>query len=271
MDRVTATDPRHKLLVSFLISHIKVLCQAVEAVSFVGLESAYSELSIMLRSDYVGSFSHARQAGLVCEQLETLVTSYLTADIRDKSSTRLESRHVTESTKSSAMYIQLVNELQSWLDSCTGKSEMALVLVRQRSMASVVSTLLQECLSLSDGSQLSVTHIVGHGGGHEAGMSVQQQSRRLADIRRGRYNITVATSVAEEGVDLPECDLVIQTDSVDCVRALVQVRGRARRPGSRFVVFCRDEAQRSQLNTLLTHEQHMIDVVTQLSSSSSSQ
>ena len=74
----------------------------------------------------------------------------------------------------------------------------------------------------------------------------------------------VATSVAEEGVDLPVCDLVIQLDAPDCVRALVQVRGRARKSNSRFVAFCHDAGQRSQLNSLLQHERHMTDAVRQI-------
>ena len=112
---------------------------------------------------------------------------------------------------------------------------------------------------------MSVIHIVGHGaGGSDGGMTVQRQARTLHDIQRAKYNVIVATSVAEEGVDLPECDLVIQLDAPDCVRALVQVRGRARKTGSRFIAFCHDSRQKSQLDALLVQELHMIDAVRQV-------
>jgi len=108
-------------------------------------------------------------------------------------------------------------------------------------------------------------YIVGHGsGGSDAGMTVQRQARTLHDIQHGKYNVIVATSVAEEGVDLPECDIVIQLDAPDCVRALVQVRGRARKTGSRFIAFCHDATQKSQLKSLLQQERHMMDAISHI-------
>ena len=38
----------------------------------------------------------------------------------------------------------------------------------------------------------------------------------------------VATSVLEEGLDVPACDVVVRFDSVDSLRAYVQSRGRVR-------------------------------------------
>ena len=71
----------------------------------------------------------------------------------------------------------------------------------------------------------------------------------------------MATSIAEEGVDIPECELVIQMDPPSSVKALVQIRGRARKKGSRFIALCRTEGQRVALENLMAHEKYMVDAV----------
>ena len=73
--------------------------------------------------------------------------------------------------------------------------------------------------------------------------------------------IVVATSIAEEGVDLPECELVIHMDPPSSVKALVQIRGRARKKGSRFIALCRNEMQKTALIKLMEHEKYMVDAV----------
>jgi len=264
-DVVDSAEPKEasdQLVVSFLTAHVKVLCQAADILDSLGLENAYNDLALLQKPDYVASFVHAREAGLPCAGLESLVSGYLEAE--NKPATGLDDGvGLVESTKRSATYLQLVSDLEKWWDGRVEDDQtgMALVLVRMRSMASVLSELLGESLKRR---RISVVHIVGHGsGGSDAGMSVPRQARTLQDIQRGKYNVIVATSVAEEGVDLPECDLVIELDAPDCVRALVQVRGRARKPGSQFIAFCRDAAQ-SQLEALLLHEQHMTQAVQQI-------
>jgi len=260
VDALEPKDPSCKLVLSFLSSHLKVLCQALDTMDCLGLESAYNELAILLKPDYVANFSRAEDARLPCAGLKCLVSGYLEAENKW---TAVRDDDVVESVKKSATYMQLVNELVEWLDSRC-EPGVALVLVRRRSTARVLSALLGTCQSLVS-RRISVVHVVGHGaGGDDAGMTVHQQQCTLHDIRQGHYNVIVATSVAEEGVDLPDCDVVIQLDAPDCVRALVQVRGRARRPGSRFIAFCHDAEQTAQLNALLLHERHMIDAVSHL-------
>ena len=75
------------------------------------------------------------------------------------------------------------------------------------------------------------------------------------------FQIVVATSIAEEGVDFPECELVIQMDPPASVKALVQIRGRARQQGSKFIALCRTEGQKQALENLILHEKHMTDAV----------
>ena len=61
---------------------------------------------------------------------------------------------------------------------------------------------------------------------------MKEQDKILNNIREHEYDVIVATSVAEEGLDIPECELIIQMDPPTTVTALVQIRGRARKQGS---------------------------------------
>lgn len=46
----------------------------------------------------------------------------------------------------------------------------------------------------------------------------------------------VATSVAEEGLDIRQCNVVIRFDLAKTVLAYIQSRGRARKPGSDYIL-----------------------------------
>ena len=48
--------------------------------------------------------------------------------------------------------------------------------------------------------------------------------------------LLVATSVAEEGLDIRQCNVVIRFDLAKTVLAYIQSRGRARKPGSDYIL-----------------------------------
>ncbi|KAG6332184.1 hypothetical protein ID866_6907 [Astraeus odoratus] len=66
------------------------------------------------------------------------------------------------------------------------------------------------------------------------GLARQQDTVRM--FREGELNLLVATSVAEEGLDFPACDLVIRFDPLHHMVGYVQSRGRARTKSSSFVI-----------------------------------
>jgi Fanconi anemia group M protein len=63
----------------------------------------------------------------------------------------------------------------------------------------------------------------------DKGMNQKEQGRILAAFRDGRFPILVASSVAEEGLDVPDVDLVVFFESVPSEIRAIQRRGRTGR------------------------------------------
>ena len=67
----------------------------------------------------------------------------------------------------------------------------------------------------------------------DRGLTQDEQSRMIEDFRRGTVNILCATSVGEEGLDIPEVDLVVFYEPVPSEIRYIQRKGRTgrRMPG----------------------------------------
>ncbi|XP_011623569.2 endoribonuclease Dicer homolog 2 isoform X1 [Amborella trichopoda] len=63
-----------------------------------------------------------------------------------------------------------------------------------------------------------------------------QQINVVDNFRGGMVNIIVATQILEEGLDVQSCNLVIRYDPSVTVRSFIQSRGRARMPGSDYLL-----------------------------------
>jgi len=112
------------------------------------------------------------------------------------------------------------------------------------------------------------TPFVGHGktelkDGGKFGQSSKEQTNLLAGFREGKYNLLIATSVAEEGLDVAECNLVIRYDTQFSATKIIQSRGRARRRDSRFVLILGRPAQQVFEETM-RKEKNMYKVVERL-------
>ncbi|MFQ5974926.1 MAG: DEAD/DEAH box helicase [Candidatus Hydrothermarchaeales archaeon] len=70
----------------------------------------------------------------------------------------------------------------------------------------------------------------------DAGLSQKRQLDILQKFREGEYNILVATSVAEEGLDIPKVDLVIFYEPIPSEIRTIQRRGRTGRSRAGRVV-----------------------------------
>lgn len=72
----------------------------------------------------------------------------------------------------------------------------------------------------------------------DRGLTQKEQGEILQLFREGTYNVLVATSVGEEGLDIQECDLVVFYEAVPSAVRLIQRRGRTARtqPGRVLVL-----------------------------------
>ncbi|XP_060705022.1 probable ATP-dependent RNA helicase DHX58 isoform X2 [Hemiscyllium ocellatum] len=74
-------------------------------------------------------------------------------------------------------------------------------------------------------------------------MTQQQQNEVIRKFRDGIINLLVATSVAEEGLDIKECNIVIRYGLINNEIAMVQARGRARAENSMYSVVAKKDGK----------------------------
>ena len=124
----------------------------------------------------------------------------------------------------------LRQKLEEWERSTGGQK--AIVFMRER----VACRLL--------GEELGCEWIVADGGGRGGGASstfglvrqtAEDHHRALARFRSDACRVLVATQVLAEGIDVPECQLVVGFDAPDTSRELTQWRGRARAAEPRYL------------------------------------
>ena len=72
--------------------------------------------------------------------------------------------------------------------------------------------------------------------GEDKGLSQKKQAEILDKFRKGEYNTLIATSVAEEGIDIPSTDLVVFYEPIPSEIRTIQRRGRTGRKRAGKVV-----------------------------------
>ncbi|KAF9583828.1 Dicer-like protein 1, partial [Lunasporangiospora selenospora] len=113
-----------------------------------------------------------------------------------------------------------------------------IIFVQRRDTAIALGLLLHELRELDDFIQAQV--LLGHNDESEGAdvlrMTFKEQDKIIKGFRDKEYNLLIATSVAEEGLDIQPCNLVIRFDALPSTISYIQSRGRARQKNSRFIV-----------------------------------
>ncbi|XP_022645213.1 endoribonuclease Dicer-like isoform X2 [Varroa destructor] len=134
----------------------------------------------------------------------------------------------------------------------------AIVFVKERMTAYVLYRWMNELSKNSLYSFINSSFIVGQNqnpfkndGNHESfQMNAKAQRKVMADFREGIYNLIFATSVIEEGMDVPVCNLIVRFDLPPDVRSYTQSKGRARAKPSLYVVLTDERSQRNTENLI---------------------
>lgn len=146
----------------------------------------------------------------------------------------------SSSTKMRCLF-EILNEIAEELDDLTNFRGIVFCETKAATAA------IQSRLAVTElGRKLKPQWFVGHGkslvdipgtNAHQMiAMTDAQQRKCLQAFRDGDTKLLIATSVAEEGLDIPICSLVVRYEGVFSVQSFIQSRGRARRHNSRFVV-----------------------------------
>ena len=176
----------------------------------------------------------------------------------------LVDRVVQEDSPVSDRYDTLEKHLEHFV-TCAQEDETSRGIIFV-SMRKTAYKLCEQIRSIPDVTKtLNPEPFVGHGQGSYDGMAWrEEQEALLKQFRSGVTKLLVCTSVLEEGLDVPECNLVIRFQGAATLRALVQTRGRAsRRPDSRFVVICNEKEKEAAEDSLL-REKNMEEAIGRL-------
>ncbi|MBN1786554.1 MAG: DEAD/DEAH box helicase family protein [Candidatus Methanofastidiosa archaeon] len=100
----------------------------------------------------------------------------------------------------------------------------------------------------------------------DEGLSQKEQKRILEEFRSGAYNVLVATSVAEEGLDIPNVDLVIFFEPIPSEIRTIQRRGRTgrRRTGKVIILSMKGTVDEAYYKVAIEKEKRMQKVMTQM-------
>ncbi|CAI5446305.1 unnamed protein product [Caenorhabditis angaria] len=128
----------------------------------------------------------------------------------------------------------------------------AIVFVDQRYVACALQMLIRQIRNWEPAfSFLKSDYVVGASGNNLVSNDNQGLHKRQTEVLRKFHkndiNVLIATSVLEEGVDVKQCNVVVKFDRPSDMRSYVQSKGRARKPGARYLIFV-EEADSDQCN-----------------------
>ena len=144
------------------------------------------------------------------------------------------------------IFQELFDRTLGWTKEMHPKPEIALGIVRDQLVSHPDSRIILFA-TYRDTVQLLVDHLTKHGiscerfvgqatKDAEKGLSQKKQIAALTRFREGEFKVLIATSVGEEGLDVPATDMVIFYEAVPSEIRSIQRRGRTGRSGAGKIV-----------------------------------
>ncbi|XP_028846066.1 endoribonuclease Dicer [Denticeps clupeoides] len=136
-----------------------------------------------------------------------------------------------------------------------------IIFVERRYTAVVLNRLIKEAGKQDpELAYISSNFITGHSIGKNQPRNKQmevefrKQEEVLRKFRAHETNLLIATSIVEEGVDIPKCNLVVRFDLPTEYRSYVQSKGRARAPVSNYIMLADSERTKAFEEDLKTYK-----------------
>jgi ERCC4-related helicase len=199
---------------------------------YIALSNQSAALSLMYCVELIGSQgSYSLRAFLDrAEQGESKTQSFLSSDPR-----MLEAKALIAGIQKEHPKIQRLLELvkQHLQFSASGPQESGqkvLIFTQYRDTARHIADILSK-------SGVNSSRFVGQSKRQgDDGMKQEEQATVLESFRNGEFNVLVATSIAEEGLDIPEVDLVIFYEPIPSEIRYIQRKGRTGRKSAGSVI-----------------------------------
>ncbi|GMH35082.1 hypothetical protein BSKO_02950 [Bryopsis sp. KO-2023] len=161
-------------------------------------------------------------------------------------------------TNRSSRWKVLLSILKEFIDTENEQSR-AIVFVRMRRTARKLCTLLRSVPEMQH--SLNPQVFVGHSGRDGMG-GWREQTKLLEYFRRGLTSLLIATSVLEEGLDVPACKLVVRFNGEVSLRSLIQSRGRASRAAdSKYITVCHTDEEEHNVRATHKQEEVMLEAI----------
>jgi endoribonuclease Dicer len=139
--------------------------------------------------------------------------------------------------------------LDGLINECRDVKDMRCIVFVERKIATKVLAYFLSSIAMF-ASSLQFRSLAGKTEGMDS-MTRKLQQEAVQSFRAGHVNVLVSTNVAEEGLDIQSCCLVIRFDLPKTPSSLIQSRGRARCKGSTYVYLVErgnnDQFERLQL------------------------
>ena len=186
----------------------------------------------------------------------TLVNLYIKLD--DLSKTSKLRQHVSDISKISPKLQALVERLQKQKTFDKGK---VMVFVQTRRMANHLKQYFDQTKFY-----LRAGVLVGHAKSSDCaddrGMGHKDQRAQMQQFNGDGFDLLITTSVAEEGLDVQKCNLVVRFDTTNSLTAIIQSRGRARDSKGEFcAIYGNVSAQMKKLKEIAISEENMQKVI----------
>ena len=117
----------------------------------------------------------------------------------------------------------------------TNEDSRILVFVNKRTTARFLTNYIQKHFP-----DLNAQMVVGHSG-YDGMVWEAEQQKSIKEFAGGDSRLIVSTSVLEEGIDVGLCDTVVAFTGLQSLIGFIQIRGRARKYDSTFVIFETEE------------------------------